>query len=156
VERDRDEQGRARNARARDALGRPLPPGSTGVERIPDDVDLTPRQTLTTAQDLLDRGLAFNAHEVLESAWKKCPPEERELWQGVTQLAVGITHIQRGNAKGARILLSRAHARLSTAPARHGIAAEALAAHCQSLLADLDSTVPASISPDRLRIRLTR
>ena len=30
-DRDRDGAGRARNARPRDALGRPLPPGSAGV-----------------------------------------------------------------------------------------------------------------------------
>ena len=68
TERGRDESGRPRNARPRDALGRPLPLGSEGVPRIPDDLVLPPAETLAYAQDLLDRGLAFNAHEVLESA----------------------------------------------------------------------------------------
>ncbi|WP_307829653.1 DUF309 domain-containing protein [Antrihabitans stalagmiti] len=113
IERDRDEDGRARSSRPRDALGRPLPPGSEGVERIPDDLDLPPAETLTYAQDLLDRGLAFNAHEVLEAAWKNGPQSERELWQGLAQLAVGITHIQRGNVKGALTLLRRAELRLA-------------------------------------------
>jgi hypothetical protein len=65
------------------------------------------------AQDLLDRGLAFNAHEVLEAAWKNGPSEERMLWQGLAQLAVGITHIQRGNLKGAVTVLHRASTRLA-------------------------------------------
>ncbi|MGQ4598664.1 DUF309 domain-containing protein [Nocardia sp. R6R-6] len=113
VERDRDDAGRARNARPRDRLGRPLPPGSTGVARIPDDLDLSPQQTLTFAQQLLDEGLAFNAHEVLEAAWKNGPFAERMLWQALAQFAVGLTHIQRGNPKGARTLLARAVSRLN-------------------------------------------
>jgi len=68
AERDRDESGRPRSTRPRDALGRPLPHGSEGVLRIPDDVELPPAETLAYAQDLLDAGLAFNAHEVLEAA----------------------------------------------------------------------------------------
>jgi len=52
--------------------------------------------------DLLDRGLAFSAHEVLEAAWKNSADDERMLWQGLAPLAVGITHVQRGNVKGAR------------------------------------------------------
>ncbi|WP_416564354.1 DUF309 domain-containing protein [Nocardia testacea] len=111
-ERDRDEQGRATNARPRDRLGRPLPPGSPGVPRIPDDLDLAPAEALDYAQHLLDQGLAFNAHEVLESVWKNGPDAERMLWQGLAQYAVGLTHIQRGNAKGARTLLERAVGRL--------------------------------------------
>lgn len=155
--RDRDEFGRARNARARDALGRPLPLGSTGVERIPDDLDLAPAETLVYAQDLLDRGLAFNAHEVLESAWKKRPFEERELWQGLAQLAVGITHIQRGNTKGALTLLHRARARIAGSPPMHGINNAGLVAYAQTLISQLtDGVLPGNIAADRLRPRLTR
>ncbi len=113
IERDRDPEGRARNSRARDELGRPLPRGVEGVPRIPDDLNLPPAETLRYAQDLLDRGLAFNAHEVLEAAWKQGPDAERELWQGLAQLAVGITHVQRGNHKGAVALFERARRRLS-------------------------------------------
>ena len=101
ADRDRDESGRPRNTRPRDALGRPLRPGSEGVPRIPDDLELAPAETLAYAQHLLDRGLAFNAHEVLEAAWKNGPADERPLWQSLAQLLVGITHVQRGNVDGA-------------------------------------------------------
>lgn len=139
IDRDRDEQGRARNARPRDALGRPLPPGSTGVERIPEDLDLPPAESLSWAQDLLDRGLAFHAHEVLEGAWKSCPEDERELWQGLAQLAVGITHVQRGNVTGALTLLERAAARLAATggSAPYGIDVPGLLAYASALGADL-------------------
>ena len=112
VDRDRDATGRARNARPRDAAGRPLPRGAVGVERIPDDLDLAPDEAVTEAQRLLDAGQPFAAHEVLEASWKAAPEAERELWRGVAQLAVGLTHAQRGNARGAVALLDRAARRL--------------------------------------------
>lgn len=108
AERDRDPQGRARNARSRDRLGRPLARGQVGVEPWPDDARLSPAESLMMAQARLDRGWPFQAHEVLESAWKSAPPSERRLWQGLAQLAVGLTHSARGNSKGAAALLYRA------------------------------------------------
>lgn len=153
-ERDRDSDGRARNSRPRDELGRPLPPGSIGVERIPEDLDLTPDESLAWAQDLLDQGLAFNAHEVLEGAWKSCPAGERMLWQGLAQLAVGITHVQRGNTKGALTLLERAAERIGhdSAPAPHGIDASGLISYAAHLTSALERG--ATSSPDQLRPRL--
>ncbi|MGY2121610.1 DUF309 domain-containing protein [Nocardia gipuzkoensis] len=144
VERDRDDAGRARSARPRDRLGRPLPLGSTGVARIPDDLELPPQQTLTFAQQLLDDGLAFNAHEVLEAAWKNGPFAERMLWQALAQFAVGVTHIQRGNPKGARTLLARAVSRLTAyrpdgERAPYDIDLAGLIAHAESLLATLEA-----------------
>ena len=157
ISRDRDTAGRARNDRPRDRLGRPLPPGSAGVARIPDDLELGPQQTLTFAQQLLDDGLAFNAHEVLEAAWKNGPVAERMLWQGLAQYAVGLTHIQRGNAKGAGTLLRRASERLESYPAnaqQHDADRAGLVAHAQELLVALDTGD--AITEERLRTRLCR
>ncbi|WP_102143568.1 DUF309 domain-containing protein [Mycobacterium hubeiense] len=153
ADRDRDEAGRPRSARPRDALGRPLPQGSEGVPRIPDDLELTPAETLTYAQDLLDRGLAFNAHEVLEAAWKNGPDTERPLWQGLAQLAVGITHVQRGNIPGAITLLRRGSAQLD-GPAPYGIDTAGLIDYAERLIADLEAGV--ETTPDRLRPSLVR
>jgi len=127
--RDRGAAGRARNARPRDAAGRPLPHGAAGVERVPEDLVLTADQAVTEAQRLLDADLPFPAHEVLEGAWKAAPDEERELWRALAQLAVGLTHAQRGNARGAVSLLNRAAGHLGawTGPAPAGIAVGALA-----------------------------
>ena len=105
--RDRDVEGRARNARPRDALGRPLPHGAEGVERAPEGVPRTPDEAIAEAQALLDAGRPFHAHEVLEDAWKAAPDAERQLWRGLAQLAVGLTHAARGNARGAATLVER-------------------------------------------------
>jgi hypothetical protein len=107
VSRDRDAAGRARNARPRDALGRPLPYGAEGEERAPEGVVREPVAALDEAQRLLDAGRPFHAHEVLEDAWKSAPEAERQLWRGLAQLAVGLTHAARGNARGAGTLLQR-------------------------------------------------
>ncbi|MFF3935672.1 DUF309 domain-containing protein [Streptomyces phaeofaciens] len=105
--RDRDGEGRARNARPRDGLGRPLPYGTDGVERQPEGVVRTPEETVAQAQALLDAGKPFHAHEVFEDAWKSGPEAERTLWRGLAQLAVGLTHAARGNVTGGVRLLRR-------------------------------------------------
>ncbi|MFC5728402.1 MULTISPECIES: DUF309 domain-containing protein [Nocardioides] len=112
-DRDRNDQGRAQQARPRDALGRPLPYGVPGVDPISEE-PLPPDQTLAYARRLLDDGRPFAAHEALEVRWKSCPEEERELWQGLAQLCVGLTHHARGNAVGAARLVERAAGRLES------------------------------------------
>lgn len=106
-ERERDAAGRPRNARPRDVLGRPLPRGDSGVAAIPEDFLLSPTESLAEAQRLLDDGMPFHAHEVLEASWKAAPDQERDLWQGLAQLAVGLTHALRGNNAGAVSVLTR-------------------------------------------------
>jgi hypothetical protein len=93
-----------------------------GVEAVPEE-PLRPVETLTLAQTLLDSGRAFAAHEVLEAAWKAAPAAERDLWQGLAQICVGITHAQRGNVTGAVRLVERGAARLRryAADPPHGI-----------------------------------
>ena len=113
TDRERDDAGRPRNARPRDELGRPLPRGESGVFRVPDDLVLSPADSLIEAQRLLDEGLPFHAHEVLEATWKAAPDAERDLWQGLAQLAVGLTHALRGNSAGAATLLRRGSDRIS-------------------------------------------
>ncbi|WP_329199972.1 MULTISPECIES: DUF309 domain-containing protein [unclassified Streptomyces] len=105
--RDRDDEGRARSARPRDGLGRPLPYGAPGVERQPEGVVRTPAETVAEAQRLLHDGMPFHAHEVFEDAWKSGPGAEAPLWRALAQLAVGLTHAARGNAVGGARLLRR-------------------------------------------------
>jgi hypothetical protein len=106
--RDRDGSGRARNARPRDGLGRPLPRSAAqDVPRIPDDLVISPAEAAVLGGRLLDEGQPFHAHEVFEAAWKSIPGPERELWRGLAQVAVGLTHARRGNARGAVALLRR-------------------------------------------------
>jgi uncharacterized protein len=128
-----------RNTRPRDQLGRPLPYGSRGVVAPPEGVVRTPAETLREAQRLLDDGLPFHAHEVLEDAWKTEKADdadasgERELWRGLAQLAVGITHAARGNRQGAAALLRRGAANIApwAGAEPHGVPVDAVLAWAQ-------------------------
>lgn len=156
VDRDRDETGRARNARPRDDAGRPLPKGAPGVERVPEDVALPPDEAVTQAQRLLDQGLPFHAHEVFEGVWKDPVTTDRELWKGLAQLAVGLTHAQRGNATGAVSLLRRGAERLvGRADTPHGLDLPGLAAAAQALADRVEGAGPAGVGPADLRLRGT-
>jgi hypothetical protein len=107
LSRDRDPAGKPRNARPRDALGRPLPRAQAGLATIPDGLVLAGPDAARLADELLRAGRPFHAHEVLEASWKSAPPDERDLWQGLAQIAVGLTHAHRGNARGSVTLLRR-------------------------------------------------
>ena len=64
------------------------------------------------ARQLIAAGRPFSAHEVLEARWKAGPIEERDLWQGLAQVCVAMTHAARGNHLGADRLFERAAERL--------------------------------------------
>lgn len=127
-DRDRDERGRPRNLRPRDALGRPMPRDAAGAieeEELPDDPD----ELLRIGVDHFNAGRFFQAHEAWETAWHPSPEPEREFWQGITQVAVGFTHHGRGNPTGAVTLLRRGAGKIESYGERfHGFPAAAVAA----------------------------
>jgi uncharacterized protein len=155
TDRDRDAEGRARNARPRDALGRPMPYGTEGEERAPEGVVRTPERSLAEAQELLDAGRPFHAHEVLEDAWKSAPDAERQLWRGLAQLAVGLTHAARGNARGAATLLDRGAGNVAAYAddPPHGIAVPRLVSWARALGVSATAGHDLDLRPPRLSAR---
>ena len=81
---------------------------------------LPPLETVALARSLVDEGRPFAAHEVLEARWKASPEAERDLWQGLAQLCVGLTHAARGNRVGALRLVERGTGRLDAYRASQG------------------------------------
>lgn len=69
---------------------------------------------------LFNSGAYFEAHEVLEDAWRGAPTVEKKFLQGLIQVAVGLHHHSKGNVVGARSLLSRAARNLSSYPEDFG------------------------------------
>jgi predicted metal-dependent hydrolase len=98
-------------------------------------VVLSPDEALRQAQRFIEDGYPFHAHEVFEGVWKATEGEHRELWKGLAQFAVGLTHLQRGNSKGAVTLLRRAADRIAphSAAAPSGLDAAALASDARWL-----------------------
>lgn len=140
-----------RNTRPRDALGRPLPYGSAGVGELP-TVARSPEEALAEAQRLLADGRPFHAHEVLEDAWKAGPRSERNLWQGLAQLAVGVTHAARGNQLGGDRLIERGA--LNIAPyaerAPHGLDVPAVLEWCARARETIAARSPVMLTPPPL------
>ena len=154
--RDRDGAGRARNARPRDGLGRPLPrTASADVPRIPDDLVISPADAAELGGRLLAEGQPFHAHEVFEAAWKSVPGAERELWRGLAQIAVGLTHARRGNARGAVTLLRRGAAvAASFAGAPSDVDAAQVAAQATDIALRIERDGLASVPEADLALRL--
>ena len=127
---------------------------------MPEDLRLSPAEAVQLAQRLIDDGRPFHAHEVLEATWKSAPADERALWKGLAQIAVGLTHARRGNSKGAVTLLSRG----ATAVAAHGDGpgaetsgldlAAVLAATC-ALVDLINARGLSAVPPEDLRLPLT-
>lgn len=63
-----------------------------------------------------DAGRWFDAHEVLEQAWRRSDEPPMPFLQGLIQWAVALEHHRRGNAHGARALADRALRNLAGAP----------------------------------------
>lgn len=118
-ERDRRDDGRPEQDRPRDRTGRPLAYGTTGVALTEDHDPATLEEALTIGASLWNDRRFFEAHECLEHVWRAAPEEDRDLWQGVIQVAVAGVHLQRGNTVGAAALLQRAGERLARYPERH-------------------------------------
>lgn len=132
-DRDRRDDGRPEQARPRDRTGRPLPYGTSGVPLTEDHTPASVEEALEVGARLWDQHRYFEAHECLEHVWHAAPDDDRDLWQGVIQVAVAAVHMQRGNPAGASALLQRAHERLDRYPPEHrGVDVEAARSFCRS------------------------
>jgi hypothetical protein len=155
-DRDRDAAGRARSSRPRDGLGRPLGRGAAGEPTIGDDLALAPAESLALAQQLIEAGRPFHAHEVLEASWRAAPPGERDLWQGLAQVAVGLTHALRGNGRGAAVLLRRGALRIGgyAGASPYGVDASGLSGSAGALADRIENDGLAAVAESELRLVL--
>ncbi len=83
-------------------------------------MDPEPESVDVLFPDLVWRGIAllnnqeyFEAHEVLETAWRAEKKPIRTLYQGILQAGIAYYHLRRGNRTGTLKLLNRAILHLS-------------------------------------------
>jgi uncharacterized protein len=158
-DRDRNDEGKPENARPRDRFGAPLPRGSVDElahREEPEDVVESLGEAFDRAVELFDAERFFEAHEFLEYVWKagEIDDADRDFWKGVTQVAVGCCHVQRGNATGAVTLLERATRYLQPYPGQyHGVDAAELTTRARRLADTVKSDGP---GPDREFFRFPR
>ncbi|HVE97690.1 MAG TPA: DUF309 domain-containing protein [Mycobacteriales bacterium] len=116
---------------------------------------LPPEEAIAEAQRLIVGGAPFYAHEVLEGPWHLAAPADRAFWQGLAQLAVGLTHIQRGNRTGAVTILRRAAGNLTGYPdGRHGVSVTRLVATASALAERVEQAGVAAVQPADLVVPL--
>jgi len=65
---------------------------------------------------LYNQGEYFEAHEVLEAAWRQDQTPGRELYQGILQVGIAYLQIERGNYLGALKMFLRARRWLDPLP----------------------------------------
>ncbi len=106
--------------------------------------------------ELLHTGVAlfnglryWHAHEAWETLWRAADDEDRDFYQGLIQVAAGLLHLQRRNARGARNKLAEGLEKLAKyEPAHRGVVVNELVAKGKLILADLDEgLVPYLIPP---------
>lgn len=116
----------------------------------------TPPLPLKEQRELLDRGVAlfnglryWHAHEAWETLWRAASDQDRDFYQGLIQIAAGLLHLQRRNARGARNKLNEGLEKLAKyEPAHRGVVVNELVAKGQLILNDLNQgLVPYLIPP---------
>jgi predicted metal-dependent hydrolase len=72
-------------------------------------------------------GAYFEAHEVLEDAWRAADPVEKDFFQGLVHVTVAWYQAGRGDRVGCERQLAKAERRLSPfAPTHRGVDLEAV------------------------------
>lgn len=104
----------------------PNDPGPPSEELSEDDL-----KELRKGIDQFNRQEFFQSHETLERIWLSQTGDNKELLQGLIQLAVAYHHMLNGNKKGAIKLLNRGLARVvKYEPSSFGLALSDL---CQAV-----------------------
>ncbi|HTL90027.1 MAG TPA: DUF309 domain-containing protein [Leptolyngbya sp.] len=67
-----------------------------------------------------NRGEFYACHDTLEAIWIEAPRFEKNFYQGILQIAVGLYHLSNHNWRGSVILLSEGINRLQAYQPEHG------------------------------------
>lgn len=150
--RQRRNDGAPEQQRPRDRTGRPLAYDTSEPFLTEQHDPVSVEHALQLGRDLWNEQRFFEAHECLEAVWHAAPRHDRDLWQGVIQIAVAHVHRQRGNPAGAIQLYLRATQHLAEYPSEwRGIKVATLCRYAATAVAALrDGTHPpdAPVFPD--------
>ncbi|MEB3321289.1 MAG: DUF309 domain-containing protein [Synechococcaceae cyanobacterium] len=97
-------------------------------DRVPDEeTALRADPRLAAAVDLFNAGDWHACHDGFETLWHECQGPVRPVLQGILQIAVAELHRERGNRRGATVLMGEGLGRL------RGCGAEALGLRLEPL-----------------------
>jgi predicted metal-dependent hydrolase len=99
--------------------------------------------------DLFNNREFFEAHEVLETEWRREKQLVRNLYQGLIQLSVACLHIQRNNRSGADRLIKEAIGKITPfADKDTGFDLDQLLLEIQALKTQIEHIPPTTNLPD--------
>ena len=81
-------------------------------QTIIDPQDTKEDHRFQSAVDLFNSREWYLAHDLLEELWHESSEPERQVLQGILQIAVAQLHLERGNLNGATILYGEGLGRL--------------------------------------------
>lgn len=121
------------------------PPASSAVPTDP----AADERTFRAGVAMFNGVRYWHAHEEWEALWRTAPAGERDFYQGLIQIAAGLLHLQRRNARGARNKLAEGIDKLQAyQPAHRGVFVNELIGEATRLLVDLQAgRVPYLIPP---------
>jgi hypothetical protein len=94
----------------------------------------------------------WHAHEAWETLWRAAGDADRDFYQGLIQVAAGLLHLQRRNARGARNKLLEGVARLRPyEPVHHGVFVNELVGRADRLVGELDAGYLPHLIPPVIR-----
>ena len=82
----------------------------------PEEQGLLADPRLAEAIRLFNAGEWYACHDGFEELWHETAGAMRPVLQGILQIAVGELHLERGNRRGATILMGEGVGRLSRCP----------------------------------------
>ena len=107
----------------------------------------TPPLDPVEADRVFRRGIAhfngaryWHAHEDWETLWRAAADDERDVYQGLIQVAAGLLHLQRRNLRGSRNKLTEGLERLVPyQPVYRGVMVNELVGEARRILDDLEA-----------------
>lgn len=118
----------------------------------PEEQGLMADPRLAEAIALFNAADWYGCHDGFEALWHETAGTMRPVLQGILQIAVAELHLERGNLRGATILMGEGLGRLSPAPdAALGLDLEALRQKAKARLRALQEQASlAQLPPPRL------
>ena len=121
---------------------------TTPVATDPEELALMADPRFSASVDLFNAGQWYPCHDGFEELWHETQGSSRKALQGILQIAVAHIHLERGNRRGATVLLGEGLGRLRAyGPSHFGLDLDALRQSAARRLHALQQDADPSLQP---------
>ncbi|MDQ3879989.1 MAG: DUF309 domain-containing protein, partial [Chloroflexota bacterium] len=132
---------------ARERIAEPASPDAAALDGA--DLERIYRRSVA----LFNQARYWHAHEGWEILWRAADERDRNFYQGLIQIAAGLLHLQRRNARGARNKLSEGIDKLRPyQPKYRSIVVDELVARAARILGELEAGGMPYLVPPVIRL----